>query len=48
MPKDEMICEDCGSEDAHDDWENYEGTPLCCDCVSWRTQKAPLGYSIED
>ncbi len=36
--KEFMLCVDCGDV-GYDDWELYEGTPLCCDCSSARTSE---------
>ena len=42
-------CADCDDPDADDQWEMYEGTPLCCVCVAARSRQypAPSGYAID-
>ena len=41
-------CTDCSASNAFDDWELWEGTWLCVDCVDKRTFRVPLGQCIED
>ncbi len=46
---DSESCEDCGDENAHDDWEHNEDTWLCCDCNHARRRgcRAPTGQAFD-